>query len=57
MKNTIKNLTTTVLIIIMTLSFTNITAQKKEIKTDKSTLVWKGYKVTGSHKGTINIKK
>lgn len=33
-----------------------IEGEKKEIKTDKSTVVWKGYKVTGSHEGTIDIK-
>ena len=28
----------------------------EEIKTDKSKVVWKGYKVTGSHEGTINLQ-
>lgn len=29
---------------------------KKAIKTDKSTVTWKAYKVGGSHTGTINLK-
>jgi len=37
-------------------SFTTIEENKKEIKTDKSEVVWKGYKVTGSHEGTIAIQ-
>ncbi len=30
---------------------------KKEVKTAESTVTWKGYKVTGSHYGTINLKE
>lgn len=30
--------------------------EKKEVKTDASTVTWKAYKVTGSHTGTIAIK-
>ncbi len=29
---------------------------KKEVKKDQSTVTWKGYKVTGSHTGTIDLK-
>lgn len=56
MKNTIKGLTLVTLIAFITLSFTAIDGDKKEIKTDKSEVVWKGYKVTGSHEGTIAIQ-
>ncbi len=56
MKNTIKNLAIVVLVAFTTLSFTKIANEKKEIKTDKSKVVWKGYKVTGSHEGTISIQ-
>lgn len=56
MKNTIKNLAIIVLVAFTTLSFTKIANEKKEIKTDKSKVVWKGYKVTGSHEGTISIQ-
>ncbi|SNR61012.1 YceI family protein [Lutibacter flavus] len=56
MKNTIKTLTLVALVAIITLSFTKIVTEKKIIKTENSTVVWKGYKVTGSHEGTINLK-
>ncbi|WP_308992699.1 YceI family protein [Mariniflexile litorale] len=56
MKKTIKNLAIVALVAFTTFSFTNRVGDKKEIKTDKSKLVWKGYKVTGSHEGTIAIK-
>ena len=54
MKNMIKNLTAIILGIFITLSFTSL--EKKQIKTDVSKIVWKGYKVTGSHHGTISLK-
>ena len=56
MKNTIKNLAILVLVTVSTLSFTAVNNEKKEIKTDASKVVWKGYKVTGSHEGTIAIQ-
>lgn len=56
MKNTIKNLAVMAFVALVTFSFTTIDVDKKEIKTDKSKVVWKGYKVTGSHEGTINIQ-
>jgi len=56
MKKIIKNLATAAFVAFVTFSFTTIEIDKKEIKTDKSKLVWKGYKVTGSHEGTINIE-
>lgn len=56
MKNTIKNIATAVLVAFVTFSFTTIDGDKKTIKTDGSKVVWKGYKVTGSHQGTINLK-
>ena len=54
MKNMIKNLSATILVVFITLSFTSL--EKKQIKTNTSKVVWKGYKVTGSHHGTISIK-
>ena len=56
MKNTFKTLTLTALVAIITLSFTKIVTEKKEIKIENSQVVWKGYKVTGSHEGTILLK-
>ena len=56
MKNSIKNIATLVIVAFITFSFTTIDSDKKEIKLDSSKVVWKGYKVTGSHVGIISIK-
>jgi len=56
MKNTIKNIATLVIVAFMTFSFTTAEGDKKEIKLENSKVVWKGYKVTGSHVGIISIK-
>lgn len=55
MRKTIKNLAIVALVTIFTSSYTTIDGDKKTVKTDKSKVVWKGYKVTGSHEGTISI--
>ncbi len=34
-----------------------IDGEKKEVKTEESTVTWKAYKVTGSHAGTVNLKE
>lgn len=52
----IKTLTLTAIVAFVTLSFTNRVIEKKEIKIENSQVVWKGYKVTGSHEGTILLK-
>ena len=56
MKKTIKNLAGVLVIALIALSVTTVNAQNKAVKVDKSTVIWKGYKVTGSHDGTINLK-
>ncbi len=56
MKNTFKNLALATLVAFFTFSFTTLKAAKKDIKTTNSTVVWKGYKVTGAHQGTIALK-
>lgn len=56
MKNSIKTIATVIIVAFMTFSFTSINEKKKEIKKEKSKVVWKGYKVTGSHEGIITIK-
>ncbi|CAM4345343.1 YceI family protein [Zobellia nedashkovskayae] len=33
-----------------------VAEEKKEVKTETSTVTWKAYKVTGSHTGTVNLK-
>ncbi|WP_248723182.1 YceI family protein [Seonamhaeicola sp. ML3] len=55
MKNIIKK-TAIVALAFVTFSFTTLNEEKKAIKTESSKVVWKGYKVTGSHEGTIAIK-
>lgn len=55
MKN-IKKTIALVIIAFMTFSFTTMTSIEKEVNTKTSTVTWKGYKVTGSHTGTITIK-
>ncbi len=56
MKNRLNTLGAAIIIAAITFSFTGIVNGKKEIKTDKSSVTWKGYKVTGSHEGKISIK-
>jgi polyisoprenoid-binding protein YceI len=56
MKNSIKNIAAVAIVAFMTFSFTTVDGEKKEIKVENSKIVWKGYKVTGSHQGTITIK-
>jgi len=56
MKNRLFTLGAAILVALITFSFTDVEGEKKEIKTDKSTITWKGYKVTGSHYGTVAIE-
>jgi polyisoprenoid-binding protein YceI len=56
MKHSIKNIAAIAILAFMTFSFTTVEGEKKEIKVENSKVVWKGYKVTGSHHGVIAIK-
>ena len=56
MKNSIKNIAAIAIVAFMTFSFTTMDGIKKEINVESSKVTWKGYKVTGSHQGTIAIK-
>lgn len=56
MKNPIKNMAAIAVVALMTFSFTTVGGDRKEIKVENSKVIWKGYKVTGSHQGTIDIK-
>lgn len=50
-------LKTLVLLLVTTVAQANNTVEdKKEVNTDKSTVTWKAYKVTGSHTGTVTLK-
>lgn len=44
------------LVAFVAFSFKGADVEKKEVKTSESKIVWKGYKVTGSHEGTISLK-
>lgn len=54
--NKLRTLGAAALVALITFSFTANDGEKKEIKTDKSTVTWKGYKVTGSHYGTVDME-
>ena len=56
MKNKLTTLGAAILVALITFSFTDNEGEKKEIKTENSTLTWKGYKMTGSHYGTVAIE-
>lgn len=56
MKNTIKTIALAAIVAFSTLSFTNPVEDVKIVKTSESKVTWKGYKVTGSHEGTIALQ-
>lgn len=56
MKFSTKNTVLALFVATISLAFTNIEDGKNEVKVEKSSVTWKGYKVTGSHKGHIDIK-
>jgi len=56
MKNSIKTIALAIIVAISTFSFTALLDGVKTIKTSESRVTWKGYKVTGSHEGIINLK-
>jgi polyisoprenoid-binding protein YceI len=50
------NILKSAFIVVLALSFASFTTLiKKELKVTESNVAWKGYKVTGSHEGTINL--
>ena len=42
-------------IVFLTMSFVSPVKKKLKVDVQNSTIVWKGYKPTGSHTGTINL--
>lgn len=56
MKKTIKSIVAVVAVALLAFSFTAIVKEKKEVKVDASKVVWRGYKVTGSHEGTLKLE-
>lgn len=57
MKNRVQTIIAALIIATVTFAFTTIEDGKKEIKIETSSVTWKGYKVTGSHKGSIALKE
>lgn len=57
MKNRILSIAIVTVVAFISLSFTLKNETKKEVKIEKSKVVWKAYKVTGSHVGTIALKE
>lgn len=57
MKNRVQTIIAAVIIATITFAFTTIEDGKKVVKTETSSVTWKGYKVTGSHVGTIALKQ
>lgn len=50
-----KRLATSIFALFMIIG--TLTAQDKNVDVEKSTLEWKGYKFTGSHTGTLDLKE
>ena len=57
MKNRAQTLIAALIIATITFAFTTIEDGKKEVKVETSSVTWKGYKVTGSHMGSIALKQ
>lgn len=57
MKNRIQTILVALLIAAVSFAFTNIEDGTVEVKVETSSVTWKGYKVTGSHKGKIALKE
>lgn len=57
MKNRIQTILVALVIAAVSFAFTNIEDGTVEVKVETSSVTWKGYKVTGSHKGKIALKE
>lgn len=44
------------ILLCFTVSFSPSYVKKKYVKIEKSNIVWKGHKITGSHTGTVKLK-
>lgn len=52
-----KSILTLALALVFGVALANpVDGEKREVKTESSTVTWKAYKVTGSHTGTIALK-
>ena len=57
MKNRVKTIVLALVVATITFAFTPIEDGVKEVKVETSSVTWKGYKVTGSHMGSIALKE
>ena len=57
MKNRVKTIVLALVVATFTFAFTPIEDGIKEVKVETSSVTWKGYKVTGSHMGSIALKE
>ena len=57
MKSKLRTTTLSMIVAFATFSFTTVTKEIKTVDVKTSKVTWKGYKVTGSHEGTINLKE
>ena len=56
MKNRVQTIVMALIFATATFAFTNIEDGTVQVNVEKSSVAWKGYKVTGSHKGQIALK-
>lgn len=56
MKTRVKSIMAAIIIATITFAFNNPIDGKVDVNVEKSSVTWKGYKVTGSHHGTIDLK-
>lgn len=57
MKNKFAKAALTLVVAFSATAFTSVENEKKEVDIKNSKVTWKGYKVTGSHEGTVNLKE
>ncbi len=56
MIKSVKNAAAVTMVSLIALSFTAMEKEKKVVKVEASKVVWKGYKVAGSHEGTLKLQ-
>lgn len=56
MIKSVKNAAAVAMVSLIAFSFTVMEKEKKVVKVDASKVVWKGYKVAGSHEGTLTLE-
>jgi polyisoprenoid-binding protein YceI len=57
MKNKVKTIVGAIIIATITFAFNNPIDGTVDVNVEKSSVTWKGYKVTGSHHGNIQLKE